>query len=83
MNLLQHSADQSGIMQQLGEDGNAIGEGEDEDDVVWKDGKKYNRVQIEGTPDQEYLMDEQTGDIFKLDFTYFTNMRDNIIVEDD
>ena len=79
MNLLQHSANESGIMQSM--DGAADGEGED--DVVWRNGKKYNRVQIEGTPDQEYLMDEQTGDIFTLDFTYFTNMRDNIIVEDD
>ena len=65
----------------MGEDGTA--NGEDEDDVVYRNGKKYNRVQIEGTADEEYLMDEQTGDIFTMDFKYFTNMKDNIIVEDD
>ena len=47
MNLLQHSANESGIIQSMDDAGN----GEEEDDVVWRNGKKYNRVQIEGTPD--------------------------------
>lgn len=41
LTLLANSADQSGILAQMGE-GEAAGE--EEADVVWHQGKKYNRV---------------------------------------
>ena len=45
------------------------GSGDAEDDsVVIKDGKRYNRIQIEGLgDDEEYLMDSEGG-IYSLDF---------------
>ena len=87
LTLLANSADQSQIMAQMEGDGQAsgiAGSGEEEDDVVWHKGKKYTRVQIEGLgKDQEYLMNEETGDIYTLDFQFYTNMNDNLVIEDD
>ena len=68
--LLTTSADQSGI------------EGATEDSVIVHEGKKYQRIQIEGLgEDEEYLMDEK-GDIYSLDFKFITNMGDNVVVEE-
>ena len=54
-----------------------------EESVIEHNGKKYNRIQIDGLgEDQEYLMDEN-GDIYSLDFQFITNMGDNIVVEED
>jgi hypothetical protein len=54
-----------------------------DESVIINNGKKYNRIQIEGLwDDEEYLIDEN-GDIYSLDFKYITNMGDNEIAEDD
>ncbi len=54
-----------------------------DESVIINNGKKYNRIQIEGLgDDEEYLIDEN-GDIYYLDFKYITNMGDNEIAEDD
>jgi hypothetical protein len=59
-----------------------LGNGGDES-IIINNGKKYNRIQIEGLgDDEEYLIDEN-GDIYTLDFKYITNMGDNEIAEDD
>lgn len=56
------------------------GLGEDDEEII-HNGKKYQRVNIEGLGEQcEYLIDEQ-GDIFTLDFQYVTNMGAHEIVE--
>lgn len=88
MALLTTSADQSAIMQQMEENGMHpqemmdLGNGGDES-VIINNGKKYNRIQIEGLgEDDEYLIDEN-GDIYTLDFKFITNMGDNEIAEDD
>ena len=54
-----------------------------DESVIINNGKKYNRIQIEGLgEDEEYIIDEN-GDIYSLDFKYITNMGDNEIAEDD
>jgi hypothetical protein len=54
-----------------------------DESVIINNGKKYNRIQIEGLgDDEEYLIDEN-GAIYSLDFKYITNMGDNEIAEDD
>jgi hypothetical protein len=54
-----------------------------DESVIINNGKKYNRIQIEGLgDDEEYLIDEN-GDIYSLDFKYITNMGDNEIAEGD
>lgn len=54
-----------------------------DESVIINNGKKYNRIQIEGLgDDEEYLIDEN-GDIYSLDFKYITNMGDNEIAEDE
>ena len=80
LTLLANSADQSGIMAQMEE-----GEGAEGDpDIVWHQGKKYNRVQIEGIGDeQDYLMDEETCDIYTLDFKFVANLNDNLVIQDE
>jgi hypothetical protein len=53
----------------------------EEDEEIIHQGKKYQRVVIEGLGDQsEYLIDEQ-GDIFTLNFQFVTNMAAHEIVE--
>ena len=75
--LLQNSADQSGILP------NNLSDNDAEASVIIHNGKKYSRVQIEGSADdEEFLMDEN-GDIYTLDFKFLTNMGDNAIIEDD
>ena len=75
--LLQNSADQSGIMQ------NNMSDNDAEASMIIHNGKKYSRVQIEGSAeDEEFLMDEN-GDIYTLDFKFLTNMGDNVVIEDD
>ena len=82
LTLLSTSADQSAFIAQMGQQDNkeaeAIGE---EDEEIEHNGKKYQRVVIEGLGDQsEYLIDEQ-GDIFTLNFQFVTNMSAHEIVE--
>ena len=57
---------------------------DDEDDaVVMHNGKKYSRVQIEGLGEEtEYFMDEETGNIYNLEFELVTNMNDNLVIDD-
>jgi hypothetical protein len=60
-----------------------LGNNGGDESVIINNGKKYNRIQIEGLgDDEEYLIDEN-GDIYTLDFKYITNMGDNEIAEDD
>ena len=60
-----------------------LGNNGGDESVIINNGKKYNRIQIEGLGDgEEYLIDEN-GDIYTLDFKYITNMGDNEIAEDD
>jgi hypothetical protein len=60
-----------------------LGNNGGDESVIINNGKKYNRIQIEGLADDEdYLIDEN-GDIYTLDFKYITNMGDNEIAEDD
>jgi hypothetical protein len=60
-----------------------LGNNGGDESVIINNGKKYNRIQIEGLEDdEEYLIDEN-GDIYTLDFKYITNMGDNEIAEDD
>lgn len=50
--------------------------------IIEHNGKKYQKIQIEGLgEDEEYLMDAN-GDIFSLDFKLITNMGDNVIIEE-
>jgi len=50
--------------------------------VIVHNGRRYNRVQIEGVgDDEEYLMDEQGG-IYSLDFKFITHMGDNVVIEE-
>ena len=58
-----------------------------EESVIVHQGKKYNRIQIdglgeEGGDDDEFLMDEN-GDIYTLDFKFLTNMGENVVIEED
>ncbi len=60
-----------------------LGNNGGDESVIINNGKKYNRIQIEGLgDDEEYLIDEN-GDIYTLDFKYITNMGDNEIAEDE
>ena len=60
-----------------------LGNNGGDESVIINNGKKYNRIQIEGLgDDEEYLIDEN-GDIYTLDFKYITNIGDNEIAEDD
>ena len=50
----------------------------EEESVIIHNGKRYNRIQIEGLgDDDEYLMDSK-GDIYSLDFKFLINMGDNV-----
>lgn len=59
------------MMQQM----DVNGQMEAEDSVIEYDGKRYQRIQIEGLrdDDDEYLMDDQQN-IYSLDFKFITNM---------
>ena len=47
-------------------------------------GKKYSRVQIEGLGEEtEYYMDEESGNIYDLNFNFVTNMNDNLVIDDE
>ncbi len=84
LKLLANSADQSAILDQLGDEGLAADGNEEDDGIVTHNGKTYNRVQIEGLGEEtDYLMDEQTGDIYSKNFEYITNMKDNLVIDDD
>lgn len=81
--LLTASADQSGILPHI--EANGISDmdiqGADES-IIEHNGKKYQKIQIEGLgDDEEYLMDAN-GDIYSLDFKLITNMGDNVIIEE-
>lgn len=83
--LLANSADQSAIIAQIGQEGlDDAGlpiDGEDDQEVM-HNGKKYSKVQIQGLgEEEEYYMDEETGDIYNLKFEYVTNMNDNLVVD--
>ena len=87
--LLSSSADQSALLENLPEgeqraaptDTNNASTGED-DSVVIHEGKRYNRIQIEGLgDDDEYLMDSK-GDIYTLDFRFIINMGPNVEIEE-
>ena len=64
MLLMQGSA---GAEQRSPTDGGSPGK-EDDEELLYKNGKAYSRVQIEDMPDPEYLMDTQTGDIYNVNF---------------
>jgi hypothetical protein len=62
---------------------NNLSDNDAEASMIEHNGKKYSRIQIEGSnDDEEYLMDEN-GDIYTLDFKFLTNMGDNVVIEDD
>ena len=65
MMLMQGSA---GAEQRSPTDGGSPGKEEDDEELLYKNGKAYSRVQIEDMPDPEYLMDTQTGDIYNVNF---------------
>ena len=53
-----------------------------DESIIEHNGKKYQKIQIEGLgDDEEYLMDAN-GDIYSLDFKLITNMGDNVIIEE-
>jgi len=90
LNLLSSSADQSALIEQMegnqnlpnNAQNNVDGSGADDDGVVYHEGKKYNRIQVEGLgDDEEYLMDSN-GDIYSLDFKFILNMGDNVEIEE-
>lgn len=86
--LLANSADQSAILAQIGDgglDGEGMVDGDDMSEaIVMHNGKKYNRVQIEGLGEEtDYLMDEDTGNIYDLNFQLVTNMNDNLVIDDE
>lgn len=81
MTLLATSADQSGIMQQMdGQNQSGANLGDVDESIIEHQGKKYQKIQIDGLgEDEEYLMDEN-GDIYSLDFKFITNMGDNVVI---
>lgn len=94
LNLLSSSADQSALVEQMDGNqnfpnnaqtavvGNDVSNGGEDDGVVFHEGKKYNRIQVEGLgDDEEYLMDSN-GDIYSLDFKFILNMGDNVEIEE-
>lgn len=53
-----------------------------DESIIEHNGKKYQKIQIEGLgDDEEYLMDAN-GDIYSLDFKLITNMGENVIIEE-
>ena len=62
------------MMAEMGEEG--------DESVIEHQGKKYNRIQIEGLgEDEEYLMDEK-GDVYTQDFKYLTNIGENCVIDE-
>ena len=55
-----------------------------EESVIEHNGKKFQRVQIEGVGDgyDEYLMEIETGDIYSLDFQFMSHMGDDVVIEE-
>ena len=69
--LLTESADQSGLQMDANGQSDMMGmDNAGEESVIEHNGKKFQRVQIEGVGDgeDEYLMEIETGDIYSLDF---------------
>lgn len=66
-----------GDMPMMGQNGQ-----DQEESVIEHNGKKYNRIQIEGLGDEdEYLMDDQ-GHVYTLDFKYLTNIGENVVISE-
>lgn len=90
--LLSNSVDQSNSMafppgsqqsQQM-EMGGEENENPNEESFIEHEGKKYQRIQIEGleAEEGEYLMDDQKN-IYSLDFNFITNMNNEQIEGED
>lgn len=60
------------------------GENPGEESFIEHDGKRYQRIQIEGleAEEGEYLMDDQKN-IYSLDFNFITNMNNEQIEDQD
>ena len=71
-------------MNQDGLDGEGLAVDDEDESVVVHNGKKYSRVQIEGLGEEtEYYMDEESGNIYDLNFNFVTNMNDNLVIDDE
>lgn len=72
--LLANSADQSQILQQIGQEGLDGGDLPLDGEEEWggsemHNGKQYSKVMIQGLGEEEkYYMDEESGDIYDLKF---------------